>query len=98
MSELQAHHCMAPEQSIWLLCHVSVMAQIKADLKFCRKFWFLVSARFPTLGTPMILAYLLEFSVKTHSKIIVILFALTSHLHHNNTDLKNKNRNYRKTF
>jgi len=25
MSELQAHHCMTPEQRIWLLCSVSVI-------------------------------------------------------------------------
>jgi len=56
MSELQAHHCITPEQWSWLLCSVRaipvnkmLIVRIKsinrnqdADFRFSRNFWFLV--------------------------------------------------------
>ena len=33
MSELQARHCMAPEQGTWLLCSVSVLPANKLSLQ-----------------------------------------------------------------
>jgi len=32
MSEMQAHHCMTPEQGMWLLCSVSVIPVIEPSL------------------------------------------------------------------
>jgi len=33
MSELQAHHCITPEQCTWLLCSVRVMGANKLSLQ-----------------------------------------------------------------
>jgi len=37
MSELQAHHCMTPEQRSWLLCSVSVIPANKPSLEEINK-------------------------------------------------------------
>jgi len=47
MSEVQAHHCMTPEQQTWLLCSVSVVPENELSLHELNQ---LVGIKLPTPG------------------------------------------------